>query len=247
MKISDNEPNKKEIRLAQAIWDYMNIDTPISKFPKCEVIICLGSIDTLPAERAAQLYKNGISKMVLLTGKSGPFPHGVSPNISEARMLADVAVIEGVPEVAILLEEKSTNTGENVIFGSKLLKAKKIKVKNVAVTHMPSSLRRDYLTLLKQWPDPQPKFYMSSPQVSLENYCIRGYKERLSLEYVINSMLGDFQRCFIYAQKGFTVPIETAFGEPVPKRVKNAYLKLVEIGYGKGYLLRDNMGKPLKI
>lgn len=247
MEINSREPNKKELKLAKLIWDYMNVDTPISKFPKCEVIICLGSIDTLPAERAVQLYKNGISNKILFTGRSGPFPHGVSPKVSEARMLADVAIIEGVPENSIMLEEKSTNTGENVIFGSKLLKAKKIKAKNVAIAHMPSSLRRDYLTLLKQWPKPQPKFYMSSPQISLENYCIRGYKEKLNLEYVINSMLGDFQRCFIYGVRGFTTPIEVAFGKSTPKKVKEAYLNLIVAGYGKEYLLRDNKGKPLKI
>jgi hypothetical protein len=247
MGADKKSPNKEDLKLATLIWDYMNIDTQISKFPKCELIICLGSIDTLPAERSAELYKNKIGNKILFTGGSGLFFSDQGTYSTTTRALADVAVANGVPEVDILLEEKSTNTGDNIRFSSDLLKMRGLKVKNVAVTHMPSSLRRDFLTLLKQWPSPQPKFYMSSPHIKLDDYHIRGYGGKLSTKEIIGAMLGDFQRCFIYPKKGFMASIEQGCGQPASIETKDAYNELVELGYGGKHLLRDNSGKPIGI
>ncbi len=59
------------------------------------------------AELAARLYADGLAPRVVLTGGVGTYPP------SEARAAAEIARRAGVPEDAIVLEERSTSTEEN--------------------------------------------------------------------------------------------------------------------------------------
>ena len=229
---------KEALTLAEVIWDYMNIDN--HNPPKSDLILCLGSIDTLPAERAAELYNEGKSDLLLFTGKGGRNSEYFRSNKTEARMLADVAMKNDVPESAILLEENSTNTGENVRFSHQMLLDNMVSLDSMIVTHMPSSLRRDYLTLRKQWPEPQTNFFMSSPRVGFIDYHKRGYQGRMTIDDIINDMLGDLQRIKTGADRGFAIP------EEIPGHIKGIYHALVDMGYDK-QLVRNEKGNILGI
>jgi uncharacterized SAM-binding protein YcdF (DUF218 family) len=67
---------------------------------------------------AVALYKRGHVEKLLLSGGSGTLQ---GDSISEAERMKRVMLLSGVPEEAILLEEKSRNTYENAHFSKELL------------------------------------------------------------------------------------------------------------------------------
>lgn len=67
------------------------------------------------AEKAAALYRAGRVARIVATGGAGDHPP------SEARVTRDVLAALGVPETAVILEEHSTTTLENLINARALL------------------------------------------------------------------------------------------------------------------------------
>ena len=74
-------------------------------------------------------------------------------------------------------------------------------------------------TFKKRWPEKQ--LVVTSPQVAFAEYP----NGEISLEDVINIMVGDLQRIRLYAEKGFQIPQE------IPDDVWDAYEALVAAGY----------------
>ena len=101
----------------KTLWDYMRLgQTP----GKADCIIGFGCYNEDVARRAAQLYRQGFAPLVLFTGGLGRNTSSMWTE-SEASRFARIAMEEGVPEKAILVEDKSTNSGENLIFSKKML------------------------------------------------------------------------------------------------------------------------------
>jgi uncharacterized SAM-binding protein YcdF (DUF218 family) len=74
------------------------------------------------ARYAAALYRRGLAPVLVTTGGVGTHPP------SEARAAAAIARAEGVPEDAIVLEERSTSTEENAREAAKLVDARRVIV-----------------------------------------------------------------------------------------------------------------------
>ena len=98
--------------------------------------------DYLPrvAVRAAELYKAGLAPRLMFSGGRGNFTQDWDE--TEAEKFAAVAVKEGVPESAILLENKSSNTGENIMFSYNMLQELQIVPKSVLLVQKPFMERR---------------------------------------------------------------------------------------------------------
>ena len=207
-----------EIRsLAQKLWDYHHTNQVPEK---SDCILALGSHDLRVAERAAELYLDGFAPILIMSGGLGNFTKDMWTE-KEADKFAAIAVKKGVPEQAILIENKSTNTGENILFTQKLLEEKELNPQSFIVVQKPYMERRSYATFKKHWPDK--KLVVTSPQISFEEYPT----EEISMEKVINIMVGDLQRIKIYPEKGFQIYQE------IPVDVWNAYEKLVALGFDK--------------
>lgn len=131
-----------------------------------------------------------------------------------------VLLDRGVPESSILVESKSTNTGENISFLRELL-SDRPEVSRLILVHKPYMERRTYAAFKKQWPEA--KFSITSPQLSLDDYL----DDTNPFEYVVNVMTGDLQRMKLYAEKGFQVP------QKIPADVWSAYEQLVRLGYNQ--------------
>lgn len=126
---------------------------------------------------------------------------------------------KGVPKEAILIENKSTNTGENILFTQQLFKEKAIDPQTFIVVQKPYMERRSYATFKRHWPNK--KLLVTSPQITLNNYP----NAEISLEEVVHIMVGDLQRIKVYPEKGFQI------FQKIPDEVWSAYEKLVELGY----------------
>ena len=150
--------------LAKTIWDYHLLN---HKLEKADCILVLGSHDLRVAERGAQLFLDGFASLLLFSGGLGNLTKEIWDE-PEADKFAKVALKMGVPDENILIENKSTNTGENIKFSYNLLKEKRIISKNIILVQKPYMEKRTYATFVKQWPEQNVKISVTSPQISFE-------------------------------------------------------------------------------
>lgn len=205
------------------IWDYMLMHQTLTPM---DAVFALGSTDTRVAERAAELFLEGYGKYLIVAGNHGG-AHGkqVVFDKPEARMFADIALKKGVPQNKIILEERSTNTGENVLFVKKIIEELKLPIHSFVLVQKPYMERRTLATFRKQWPDAT--CVVTSPNVSYEEYAAdEHYKGRW-----IDLMVGDLQRIKEYPALGFQIH------QDIPEEVWAAYERLVSLGYTK-YLMK---------
>lgn len=205
------------LTLAKKIWDYHHVNhTLVSS----DCILTLGSHDTRVAERSAELYHAGWAPLLIFAGGLGRLTNDMWTE-PEAELFARIAVAKGVPNEAILIESRSTNTGENIQFVKQLLHEKGLEPKTFIIVQKPYMERRSFATFAKNWPEKN--FVVTSPQIPFEEYP----NEEISMEHVINIMIGDLQRIKIYPAKGFQIYQE------IPDDIWRAYEKLVALGFDK--------------
>ena len=148
----------------------------------------------------------------------------------EADRFAAIAVGMGVPADRILIENRSTNTGENVSFTRQLLADRGLDPASFILVQKPYMERRTYATFRKRWPEKS--IVVTSPRVSLDEYLSTYSNDQLSRDRVISIMVGDLQRIRLYAEKGFQIPQE------IPESVWAAFEELVSAGYDS-HLVRE--------
>lgn len=204
-------------KLAKIIWEYHCLH---QKLEKGDCILVLGSHDIRVAEYAARLFLEGWASLIIFSGGLGRLTREVW-NETEAEKFARVAMGKGVPREKILIENTSSNTGENILFTRKLVEEKKLLLKKFIVVQKPYMERRAYATFKKIWPENN--LVVTSPPISYEKYpdTLR------TKEDVIGIIVGDLQRIKLYAEKGFQIP------QKIPSRIWDAYEKLVAAGYTK--------------
>jgi uncharacterized SAM-binding protein YcdF (DUF218 family) len=212
--------SNEALALAKKVWDYHHVNHTLVK---SDCILTLGSHDLRVADRAAELYHEGWAPLLVFAGGLGRLTEDMWTE-AEADLFARRAVDMGVPKESILIENRSTNTGENIQLVQRLLKEKNLDPKTFIVVQKPYMERRSYATFKKNWPGKS--FIVTSPQISFDDYPTAD----IPLEQVINIMVGDLQRIKVYPEKGFQVYQE------IPADVWQAYERLVELGYNKQIL-----------
>jgi uncharacterized SAM-binding protein YcdF (DUF218 family) len=206
---------KEAMDLAQILWDYHHMHHTLVP---SDCILVLGSHDQRVARRGADLYLDGLAPLLVFSGGLGRLTKALWQE-TEADLFARIAVELGVPREAILIENRSANTGENILFSRQLLDANGLMPQKFIVVQKPYMERRSYATFKKQWPDKE--LQVTSPQLSFAAYPT----DDISLERVINIMVGDLQRIKLYPEKGFQIYQE------IPRVVWEAYELLVSMGY----------------
>jgi uncharacterized SAM-binding protein YcdF (DUF218 family) len=206
--------------LAQKIWDYHHLNHRIEK---SDAILVLGSHDLRVAERGAQLFLEHWAPLLIFSGGLGNLTRGVWDQ-PEADRFAEIAVRMGVPPSAILIENRSTNTGENIQFTKALLATLHLDPQKFILVHKPYMERRAFATFRKVWPGKQA--LVTSPQISFEDYPNHEIPKR----EVIGIMVGDLQRIRFYPTKGFQIPQE------IPPGVWAAGQKLIQLGYSQNLI-----------
>ena len=207
--------------LAEKIWQYHQMKHQLEK---ADAILVLCSHDKKVAERGAQLFLEGWAPLLIFAGGLGAVTRGMWSE-PEADQFAAVAIGMGVPAERILIENKSTNTGENILFTKQLLAKQQLDPQKFILVQKPYMERRSFATFRKVWPEKE--VLVTSPQVSFDEY-LDGYANKeFSEDDVISIMVGDLQRLRLYPEKGFQIHQE------IPPDVWSAYEKLVEAGYNQ--------------
>lgn len=211
----------------EKIWNYHRMGHTLRR---ADAILVLCSHDEVVARRGAELLLEGWAPLLIFSGGAGAITKRLFGE-PEADRFAAIAVRMGVPPSQILIENRSTNTGENVRFTRELLAARGLDPQSFILVQKPYMERRTYATFMRQWPGKD--VIVTSPQLGLDEYLGRYSNGSLSVDDVIGIMVGDLQRIRVYPGLGFQIPQE------IPADVWEAYEALVREGYD-AYLIRSH-------
>lgn len=207
--------------LAEVIWDYHRLNHTLVP---ADVILVLCSHDTSVAERGAQLALDGWAPLLIFSGGLGAITKRMWSE-PEADQFAAIARRMGVAGERILIENRSTNTGENITCTQALLAERGLDPQAFIVVQKPYMERRSFATFRKRWPDKT--VLVTSPQVSFDDYLANYSNASLSADDVISIMVGDLQRVREYPARGFQIP------QDIPDDVWSAYEELVRAGFDR--------------
>src|SRR5262245_58658559 len=211
--------------LAEKLWHYHQLHHQLEP---ADAILVLCSHDKKVAERGARLFLEDWAPLLIFSGGLGVITSGLWQP-PEAEQFAEIAIGLGVQAEKILIENRSTNTGENILFTRRLLAEKQIDVEKFIVVQKPYMERRSFATFRQVWPEKN--ILITSPQVSFDEYLNNYVNSELSSDDVISIMVGDLQRIKVYPEKGFQIHQE------IPDDVWSAYEELVRAGHNR-HLIR---------
>ena len=204
------------IALGRVLWDYLRIGAPLEQG---EAIVVFGGHDLRVADWAAQLWLDGWAPKLVLSGGLGYYTSKIWRE-PEAHKFRRIAIERGVNADAILIEDQSRNSGENVVLTRKLLETSGFLLRRAICVQKPYLERRVLLTLQKQWPGCD--FLVSSPPISYEAYA---RPDIIGFDRLINELVGQVDRVERYPELGFTEKTT------VPEEVIAAKRQLVELGF----------------
>lgn len=205
----------------QVIWDYLGMH---QQPQKADCIVGFGNFNDNIARRAAELYHAGFAPKVLFTGGLGRNTEGLFRE-PEAVRFAKVAMECGVPEEDVILEDRSTNTKENIEFTREKLESLGVPCNRLLGVHQPFMERRISAAFGVYWPGTE--LIVTSPQVTIEEYLRDAEKQGITRNAAISVIVGDFQRIELYAKLGYQLP------QHIPQEAWQAFYRLVELGYDK--------------
>lgn len=188
------------------------------------ILLAMGSQDPRVADTAARAFHKVRVDFLVCSGGYGKDTTGIlkePESVLYARRCREL----GVPEDRILIEDKSTNSGENFRFSRALLMERKLCPRTGLVVCKPYMAKRAWATGTKQWPEV--RWSVFRQELSFTEYLDQGN----DLTTVLNLMVGDLQRLRAYAGT-FQAPV------PVPEPVWQLYERLAADGYDQ-YVIRE--------
>ena len=200
-------------------WDYMRLVHP----PRpADAILTLGSFDSKAALHAARLWRADLAPVIIMSGgiahRGGLLETGWDK--SEARVFAEMAMSEGVPAEAILLDEQAQNTGDNFTCGRAVARKAGLDPSTLLVVAKPYMTRRGFATGCKVWPEAE--LLMQCEDIAMADYFAR----EPDPERTLLALVGDLHRIMVYPELGFSIAQEMAPAVP------EALQALVAAGYG---------------
>lgn len=201
------------------LWNYLRLG---AEPEKADVIVGFGNFNDNIARRAAELYLAGYAPKILFTGGLGRNTEGLLPE-AEALRFARTAFSCGVPESDVIIEDRSRNTAENILFTREKLRSLGLEGARLLGVHQPFMERRITAAMGVFWPEAA--FAVTSPQLSIEQYIADSLRQGISENAAVSVIVGDFQRMELYAEKGWQLPQE------IPPECREAFRELVALGF----------------
>src|SRR5690606_13600759 len=187
-----------------------------------DAVIGFGMFDLALPRFCGNLYVQGVARLVIFTGGIGAGTGNLGGPEADVWRQALVGSHPGIADAAVITENQSTNTGENVAFTTRLLErhhpqhAFGAGLRRVLIVASPTRLRRVWLTFRRHHPDVRVARCLPEWRVDADRalYAAQG------IDYV-GHVLGESDRLERYAEAGWIVP------EPVPSAVQQARALLI--------------------
>lgn len=200
--------------LVETLWDYLRLECSTGNH---DFILGMGSYDTRVATHAAALYSAKVAPKIIFSGATGNWTKELFGR-SEAAEFRQVALDQGVPDNAILIEDRATNTAENFRFSRELLQQLGLSANSVLLVCKPNMMRRAVATFMVEWP---------SIDVGIHSYPV-SFRDQIEIQpfqQLVNEVVGDIDRLIRYGDLGFLIPQE------IPVNVMEAYEALITSGF----------------
>lgn len=201
---------------ARRLWDYLRLDIPVVS---AECLLVFGGHDLGVAERAAELYMDGIVPFIVVSGGSRAVPDG-SEFGTEADAIVDVLLRRDVPKDIIAVERLAANTSENFWLTAELLRDREIDPQTFLAVQKPYTERRTMATARRRWPGKQVS--VTSQQIGFDAYCAG----TIPVDRILSMLAGEVLRLEAYTDAGLI-----ALDEPVPPELLKAARALQAAGY----------------
>jgi uncharacterized SAM-binding protein YcdF (DUF218 family) len=204
----------------QNLFNFLNKKDALQK---ADVIMGFGHFDMNIPMRCCELYLQGLGRKIIFTGGVG----AGSANFQNAEAIEFFNYAKRFfphfPTEDILIEDKSTNTGENVRFSMQVLKEKLPDfnfdngIQSAILVATPARQYRVYLTVLQHLP--HIKLINLPPELSYnDNVLIFNAKG----EDFTQQLTGEIYRLIEYPAKGLCAPVN------IPKEITDHYKKLTK-------------------
>ncbi|RII35487.1 YdcF family protein [Clostridium chromiireducens] len=190
------------MKIIKDITEFIFVENDIKEIKESDVIFIPGSSKYQLSELAGELYKQGLSKLLLPAGryssKNNKFAveniKGTSYEGSyetDWEFCREVLIKNGVPQEAILKEDESTNTYENALFSKGILDKNNLQIKKAILVCQAFHARRVLMTYSVVFPNVD--FYVcpiDTQGISKDNW----FKN----DYGIKRVLGEVEKCGKY-------------------------------------------------
>jgi uncharacterized SAM-binding protein YcdF (DUF218 family) len=208
-----------QIAQAKTLFAYLALLSP--NLSKVDVIVGFGHFDLNIPRHCGELYTHGYADRIIFTGGIGSGTADLGK--PEAQAFAEELQRSHpyIPEEAIIIEDTSTNTGENVQFTIQKLKNDYPdftfgnEIRSAILVANSYRQHRVFLTCRKKLP--QMTFYNAPPAIAFEDelavFARKGYD-------LIELLVGEIDRIVRYGERGFLAQI------PLPQKVHHLYTTL---------------------
>lgn len=181
-KVLAKDLNDRDIAVFDSAYDYLSEeDIP----EKSDVIIVFGSRSSFRPERAAELYKNKLSRKVLVTGAR---PIYGDDHKTEAEKYYDVLMSNGVSDSDILIEDEAISMVDNVRRSLNMLDRIELNYNSLILVNSPYSQRRGWVMFKKLLLDTVKIFRVNSEtsEIYKKN---NWYKNDKALRIILNEFI----------------------------------------------------------
>jgi uncharacterized SAM-binding protein YcdF (DUF218 family) len=192
--------------LIEAINRYLLVRTDIEPADLCFVFGTRTGVNEF-ADETTRLWSGGFFPRVLISG-------GVTPGDgrSEAIVMREKLIERGVSSDVIFMEERATNTGENVEFSLPVIERAMglANVKSLIAIGKFRTSRRYLMTLQRHWPEVRKMFV----PVHYHNVAPERWMDHAALR---DGVLAEWARIVPYFEKGFIQEVDLPGTEFRPK------------------------------
>jgi hypothetical protein len=188
----------------RALFDYLYLRDP--DVPSVDAVIGFGSFDLKIPRRCLDLYRQGRAPLIVFSGGMGAGTGDLGRPEAHA-FLDEVRARGGVPDGDLVIEDRSTNTGENVAETTRLLEGRgrpfgrKGGIRSALIVASAYRQRRVDLTCRRHHPTVR---WVNAPPVTtfedeVEMFAGRGLD-------LVTALVGEIQRLLDYPSRGFCLP-----------------------------------------
>ena len=205
---------------AERVLDYL-AETDVLPLSAADAIIGFGVFDLMLPRFCGELHARGVAPRIIFTGGFGAGTGRLTGTEAEVWREELRRSHPTIPDRDVILENRSTNTAENIAFTADLLAREHRDlafgrgVRSAIIVASPSRLRRVQLTMRKLLPEV--RVVRQRPVCSFDRE--RALYEENGVEYVAH-LAGEIDRLVDYPARGWIA------GERVPEDVLSARERL---------------------
>lgn len=190
------------IRPAKSVYQYLNARTATPLNP-ADIVVGFGHFDLRIAERCAEIWQAGLAPRILFTGGVGA--GSADLNMPEAEAFAQ-ALFEQIPDFPrdhLIIESRSTNTGDNVRLSLELMRQAGWQIGSAILVATPFRQRRVMQTWAKVADEISAQNAPPASDLATDQDLFAKKQEDL-----IAQLPGEIERLISYPQRGWIAPAE---------------------------------------